>query len=85
MKYEDIIDSKEGNPSILSESMIVPMNTQTNTLYDSASVPQDTLNLTTSYEDMPCTYTDDEMHRMLEDIENEDVFIPDSLVRKMFA
>ena len=33
----------------------------------------------------PCTLTDEEMQNMLEDTEKENLFIPDSLVRKMFA
>lgn len=34
---------------------------------------------------VPCVFTDEEMHQMLEDVEEEQMFIPDALVRKMFV
>lgn len=74
--YKDRYGSEEETPAMLSESA--------SPIY--AAVQHDTVSVAIHDENMlPCTYSDDEMYIMLEEIENERVFIPDSIVRKMFA
>ena len=76
--YTEKLDREETVPASMEEHVV-----------DSylARVPQDAVTGfdSTGGEMPPCSYTDEEILDMLKETEEENLFIPDSLVRKMFV